>query len=151
MCRPTEPAARRERGVTLVELVLAIVIISIAVTGVLMAYVTMVSRSADPLIDVQATAIAEAYLDEILSKPVTGPAGGCATRATCYTVGDYASLPAGPAADQSGAPIAALAAYTVAVAIGGDELGTGNSIAIGVTVSHSSGRSVTLRSHRVDY
>lgn len=150
MCRQTEPASHRQRGVTLVELVLAIVIISIAVTGVLMAYVTMVSRSADPLIDVQATAIAEAYMDEILSKPVAGTSGGCATRASCYIVGDYASLPPGPPADQSGTAIPALAAYTVTVTIGGPDLGIG-ATAIWVTVSHGSGRSVTLRSHKVGF
>jgi MSHA pilin protein MshD len=141
---------RRQRGLTLVELVLSIVIISIAVTGVLSAYATMVSRSADPLIDVQAVAIAEAYMDEILSKPLTGPApsGG---RDTYTTVGDYDAISnESPPRNQFDQPIGSLAAYTVDVSVAGEDVAGVTMQAIVVTVSHSSGRSITLRSHRVD-
>ncbi len=148
MSRATERTAGRQCGLTLVELVISIVIISIAVTGVLMAYSTMVARSADPLIDVQAVAIAEAYMDEILAKPVAGPVGG-GGRATYATVGEYAGL-SEPPTDQFGAALAGLGAYTVAVTIGGSDLGIG-ATGVQVTVAHTSGRSVTLRGHRIDF
>lgn len=143
----------RTRGVTLVELVMAVVIISIAVTGVLLAYVQTVRSSADPMLDAQALAIAEAYMDEILAKPVAG-GGGCIAgvpRPNCAAVSDYYGLNGAPS-DQFGTAIAALAAYTVAV-----EAGTGGNLGIGatpvqVTVTHTAtARAIVLRSHKVDF
>jgi MSHA pilin protein MshD len=149
MSPAADPKPRRQRGLTLVELVLSIVIISIAVTGVLSAYVTMVSRSADPLIDVQAVAIAEAYMDEILSKPAA-PASGAGSRADYQTTGDYDGLSEAPR-NQFGDSIGSLATYSVTVSVTGQLVQTVTMQAIDVTVSHnSSGRSITLRSHRVD-
>ena len=146
----TERHRHPQRGLTLVELVLSIVIISIAVTGVLAAYTTMVARSADPLIDVQAVAIAEAYMDEILSKPLDGPSGGCATRAACYRVDDYAGLPPGPPSDQFGNALG-LSGYTVSVSVGGEVVQGVAMTAVQVTVSHGSGRSIRLRSHKAPF
>ncbi|HEV2610303.1 MAG TPA: type II secretion system protein [Noviherbaspirillum sp.] len=56
----------RQRGLTLIELVLFIVIISIAVIGVLQVMSTTTSRSADPQMRKQALAVAEALLEEVL-------------------------------------------------------------------------------------
>ncbi len=53
---------RRQSGATLIELVIAIVIISIAASTILMALSTSVTYSADPMIRHQAVALAEAYL-----------------------------------------------------------------------------------------
>jgi len=147
----TSPHRHRQHGLTLVELVLAIVIISIAVTGVLMAYVTMVSRSADPLIDVQASALAEAYMDEILSKPVSGaPSGG--TRASFGNVTDYNGVDDSPPVDQNGSAIGALAAYRVQVATSDATISGTPMKQVQVTVNHTaSGRSVVMRAYRVDY
>ncbi len=55
-----------EAGVTLIEMVISIVVISIAVTGTLLAMEKTIGRSANPMLVHQAVAIAEAYMDEIL-------------------------------------------------------------------------------------
>ena len=96
----------RSRGVNLIELIISIVIISIACTGVLLIFAQTVRYSADPMVQTQALAIAEAYLDEILARPLVDPNGTNAgeTRATYDNVGDYNGLSNSPPQDQSGAP-----------------------------------------------
>ena len=99
-------AGGRQRGVNLVELIISIVIISIACTGVLLIFAQTVRYSADPMIQTQALAIAEAYLDEILARPVTDPDGTNAgeTRASYDNVADYAAIVnESPPRDQNGA------------------------------------------------
>lgn len=59
----------REVGATLVELVMTIVIISVAIAGVVGAFSTITSRSADPLNQTRAVALAQRYMDEILARP----------------------------------------------------------------------------------
>ena len=96
---------RRETGVNLVELVMAIVIISIAAVGVMLVYAQAVRFSADPMIQQQAVAIAEGYLDEILARPLNDPDGAQvleATRATYDDVQDYSGLSNSPPQDQNG-------------------------------------------------
>jgi MSHA pilin protein MshD len=56
---------RRQAGVTFIELVAAIVIIAVASVGLMMAVSGAVGRSADPMLESQATAVARAYLEEI--------------------------------------------------------------------------------------
>ena len=58
-------AVRRRRGVSLVELLMFIVIISIAVVGVLQTLALTAGNSADPLRRKQALAIAEGLLEEV--------------------------------------------------------------------------------------
>jgi MSHA pilin protein MshD len=123
----------REAGATLVELVVSIVIISLATTGVFLAINRNASTSADPVILHQAVAIAEAYMEEILGKdfcdpdnatPCTPPnAPGTAACQICPAsealrnqydnVCDYNALPDTVVRDQGGAAIPALAAYNV--------------------------------------
>lgn len=62
---------RRQVGVTLVELVLFIVVVSVGVAGVLSVMGNMVTRSADPMARKQALAIAESLLTEIQQQPFT--------------------------------------------------------------------------------
>lgn len=57
-----------QTGATLVELVMAVVIISIAVAGVVGAFATIAGRSSDPLNETRAVELAQLYLDEILAK-----------------------------------------------------------------------------------
>lgn len=56
-----------QKGATLVELVMTIVIISVAIAGVVGAFSLIVGRSADPLNQVRAVALAQLYYDEIVS------------------------------------------------------------------------------------
>lgn len=57
-----------QRGVTLVELIVTIVILAIALLGVSLAIQSGVSRSGQALVEVRAAALGQAYLDEILGK-----------------------------------------------------------------------------------
>ncbi|MFL1405785.1 prepilin-type N-terminal cleavage/methylation domain-containing protein [Marinobacter sp. M1N3S26] len=66
-----------QKGTTLVELVMTIVIISIAIAGVVGAFSLIAGRSADPLNQTRAVALAQRYMDEILARPFDedAPAG----------------------------------------------------------------------------
>ncbi|MGQ0546253.1 MAG: type IV pilus modification PilV family protein [Betaproteobacteria bacterium] len=66
MCR-----ASAQRGVSLVELIVFIVVVSTAVMGVLGALNVATRSSADPMLQKQALAIAEALLEEIQLQPFT--------------------------------------------------------------------------------
>lgn len=59
---------RQPRGMTLIELVVFIVIVSVALAGVLTVFNTAVVGSANPLVRKQALVIAEALLQEIMQK-----------------------------------------------------------------------------------
>lgn len=59
---------RRQRGVTLVELIAAIVILGIALVGMTVAVSSAISRSSDTMLEVRAVALAQSYLDEILAR-----------------------------------------------------------------------------------
>jgi MSHA pilin protein MshD len=61
----------REHGATLIELIMFIVIISVGLVGILGVMNLTTRASADPLIQKQALAIAEAYLEEVLAAPFT--------------------------------------------------------------------------------
>ncbi len=55
-----------QSGITLVELIVTIVVVAVAVTGVLLAVQFAMRHSADPMIRQQQVAIAEAYMEEIM-------------------------------------------------------------------------------------
>jgi MSHA pilin protein MshD len=59
---------KHQLGITLVELVVTIVILSISLIGIVATLNLGVSQSANTLFELRATALAQAYLDEILSK-----------------------------------------------------------------------------------
>lgn len=67
----SRPAA--QRGVTLIETVASIVIIAIAVSALTFLVSDATRRSADPMIQEQAGAIARAYLEEITLKRFCDP------------------------------------------------------------------------------
>ncbi|TMH46261.1 MAG: type II secretion system protein [Betaproteobacteria bacterium] len=62
---------RRARGVTLLELIVFIIVVSVAVVGVLTALDLSNRSSTDPMIQKQALAIAEALLEEVQLQPFT--------------------------------------------------------------------------------
>lgn len=151
--------AFRQRGVNLVELVIAIVVISIACTGVLLVYATAVRYSADPMIQQQALAVAEGYLDEILARPVADPDGSNAgeTRATFDDVGDYAGLSDSPPQDQAGSTDwngdgqPDLPGYAVSVAVFPGQALSGVLMSrVDVTVSYPPVVSFTLTGYRAE-
>lgn len=144
---------RRCRGVTLVELVISITVIGVAVAGVLSVMSLRTAHSVDPLLQVQAVAIADAYLEEILLLDFADPDGAEAgeNRATYDDVDDYHALAANGclttsagcpglgdcACDQSGAPLPGLAGYQVGVTVNTEALHTAaGAKRVDVTVTH---------------
>jgi len=60
-----------ERGLSLIELLVFIMVVGIAVTGVVSVFSLNARTSADPMVRKQALAVAEALLEEVLAKPYT--------------------------------------------------------------------------------
>ncbi len=147
----------RQRGVTLIELVVAITVVAIAVGGVLGAISVIASRSADAMVQQQAISIAQAYLDEILQRSVVDPNGSPANtgRGSWDTVDEYNGLVDVGAHDQYGNAIAALSGYTVNVAVTASAAlgGITSSAArrIDVTVTHAPNVTVVLTGYRTNY
>lgn len=143
-----------QRGFTLIELIIAIIVISVGLTGVMLAFQTTVVGSANPVVTKQMQAIAEEMLEEIELKPYavaanTAP-GGCA-RNTYNDVSDYNGYAASGICTIDGAPIGALASYSVRVTVSATTLGgVGAAKKIVVTVTHGND-SLTLTGWRTDY
>ena len=135
---------RNGRGSTMIELVISIVIISVALSAVTLLLSSTNRRSADPMVQQQASAIAQAYIKEILLNPFCDPndayapadcptmcvasaCGACSgdtvepaaqleTRATFDDVCDYGNdLPDTVVRDQLGNAIVGLENYSVQV------------------------------------
>lgn len=168
-----------QTGATLVELIVSIVVISIGLAGILLVMDRNTRTSADPMIQHQTVAIAEAYLEEILLKdfcdpnnvaPCTpGPANppgsaNCivcpaaeAGRASYDNVCDYNSLPAGPPSDQNNIPISGLSTYVVQTAVTTtDTLNTLTGancevLRVQVTVTPPAGNAIVLSGYRTNY
>ncbi len=146
-------------GVTLIELVVSIVIISIAIVGIMMLFIGTTRTSADPMIRAQALAIAQSYMDEIMMQPYVTD-GATSGRANYNEVDDYNAISAGSAIeDQFGNTIASLSAYTIAVDVSlcsaaacGSALNSVSAKKIIVTVSNAGlGTAVPLSAYRTDY
>jgi MSHA pilin protein MshD len=73
MCtRPEHMRTRHgQRGISLIELIMFIVIVSVAVAGILLVLNVTTKSSADPLVHKQALAIAESLLEEVELMPFT--------------------------------------------------------------------------------
>jgi MSHA pilin protein MshD len=150
----------RLRGVTLIELVVAITVVAIAVTTILGVMGAIALRSADAMMQQQAIAIAQAYLDEITQRWVIDPNDPNGSlpntgRANWNLVDEYDGLLDVGAHNQFGNAITGWNAYTVAVAtaptggLGGVPAAAARRI--DVTVTYSPNGSVTLSGYRTTY
>jgi len=155
----------RLRGVTLLELILAIAVIGVSLAGVLSVFIVTTQHSADPMALQQAQLVAESYLDEILLKKFydpetnvvcTGTTGG-ETRATYDNVCDYNGLSQQPT-NQFDATVG-LPDYNVVVSVVNsgvtlgsiDNSGAIRVLRVDVTVTGPGGTSVTLSGYRANY
>ncbi len=146
----------QQKGMTLIELVLSIVIISIALLGTLLCINTAVFSSSDPILTEQAIAIADAYMQEILSKSFpANPLSSCATGLTRLQFVDicsYNALNQAPT-DRTGTLVPGLGAYTVAVTVNNTtatlgSLSGGDVVArVDVRVSHVAMNPITLSAY----
>jgi MSHA pilin protein MshD len=142
-------------GVTLVELIVSIVVIGVALAGVLVVIVRNTSASADPMIWHQAVIVAEAYLEEVLTKNFTAD-GVEASRDLYDDVMDYNGLNESPPKDQNGTVINALAGYTVGVQVIPEAFGTpavplASAVRVQVTVTMPTGGSVVVSGYKTNY
>lgn len=153
--------AHRNAGATLVELVVSIVVISVGLAGILLVMNRNVSSSGDPLVQHQAIAIAEAYLEEILAKEFTDPDGGETggpeageARATFDDVNDYNGLADAGARDQNNNLIPGLGGYNVGVAVvnqAWNGVPVADALLATVTVTGPGGVTITLSGYRTRY
>ncbi|CAK0776977.1 MSHA pilin protein MshD [Gammaproteobacteria bacterium] len=106
----------REQGLTLIELIMAIIIISISVVGILSVLNVTVKSSADPMLYKQAIAMAEAIMEEVLAKDYTCTPRE-ATRALYDDVCDYDGQTIFGTDTLGTAAVPALAAYTATIVV----------------------------------
>ena len=163
----------RQQGATLVELVMTIVIISIAIAGVVGAFALITGRSADPLNQTRAVALSQLYMDEILSKSFAhdSPVGGGAvdagdadcnnlgpdgeTRRTFNDVDDYHTLNNAPPENSEEASLLGYSNFqvSISVACAGTEVGLSNHEAkrIDITVTDPSGNTYLFSAYRGNF
>lgn len=147
----------RHCGFTLIELIVAVTVVGIAAATIMGAIAAAASRSADPMLQQQAIAIAQAYLDEIGQRWVVDPNGTPPNtgRGSWDLVDQYNGLVDVGAKDQFGNAIAALSAYTVNVSVSQTSALPGIAAAaarrIDVTVTNGPAVNVTLSGYRTGY
>ncbi len=113
--RPPRPAAR---GATLIELVVALAVAAILVSGSFAAWGLMTRRSADPLVQRQSLAIAESLLGEIQLQTAGGPSGATGLDRSGYTtVADYNGLTLSGIRDVQGNEVPGLKGYRAQVTV----------------------------------
>jgi MSHA pilin protein MshD len=146
----------RHRGFTLIELIVAVTVVGIAAATIMGAIAAVGRRSADPMLQQQAIAIAQAYLDEIGQRWVVDPNGTPPNtgRSSWDLVDQYNGLVDVGAKDQFGNAIA-LSAYTVSVSVSQTTALPGIAAAaarrIDVTVTNGPAVNVTLSGYRTAY
>jgi len=132
---------RRSAGVTLVELIVALVIMGVALAGMVAVYTATTRSSVDPVLVQQMQAIADNMMEEILMKPFKSadpapPAGGARINFDCVT--DYDGYGKGITGiqDVEGNAIPGLERYNVAVEVKQAPLaGVADALRVVVTVS----------------
>jgi MSHA pilin protein MshD len=169
--RQTITPTPKQRGISLIELIIFIVIISVALTGILLVMNQVTAHSADPLLHKQAIAAAESLLEEIQLQDFVATSGvataGPVTptnRTDYHIVGEYNGFPNGGSAtgiyDLAGAAIPGLANYGATVSIdsttsplgsGATQIAAGSAVRITVTVTDPQGNALAIDGYRTAY
>lgn len=140
-----------QRGISLVELIMFIVIISVALAGVVLVVNTTNKNSADPLIHKQALTIAESLLEEIELKSFTVMPGN--TRTTFDDIFDYNALSASATYANSSVAVTGLEGYSVTAAVvSGVTLPAvlaASAAQITVTVTEPGGQTIEVTGYKV--
>lgn len=151
----SEGAPTRQRGFTIIEMVVAIVVIGVGVAGLMSAFSMSVRNSADPMQLKQSQVVADEIMGEILLKPYTsataGAQVGCA-RNQFYDVADYNGYTTtGKICDVDGVAIAGLNGYSLKIDVVATTLG-GLTAARKITVTVTRGtETYVLVGWRTDY
>ena len=144
---------KSQRGVTLIELIFSIVILSVSLIGIMSVFYQTTTYSANPIVEHQAIAIAESYLEEILLQSYDDPDGadGEASRNLFDDVNDYNGLSDTGVHDQQGNLVTTLSNYNVSVAVSGVSLTGGVSAKKVIVTVSGMGTSLNLVGYRADY
>lgn len=138
----------KQRGISLIELIIFIVIVSVALTGILLVMNQVTAHSADPLVRKQALAAAESLMEEIQLQDFPAASGAPATvavtkdnRTDYHVVTDYNGFATTGiyALNDGTAPIPGLEGYDANVAVTAAPLplggiAAGSAVQITVTV-----------------
>ena len=148
-------------GVSLIEAVLFMVVVSVALVVLLKAFDQAAVASADPVLRRQSLAIAQSLLDEISFKDFANPSPGgyaepynTATRNLFDDVMDYNGLTLAGISDLSGTAVAGLSGYTASVTVAAAAFGgvpANDGWHITVTVTDPSGKTLALDGYRANY
>ena len=151
----------KQRGFSLVEVIVFIMIVSVALVGVVSVMNLTTQRSADPLIRKQAIAVAESMLEEVSLQayPVGGFAGPYtqANRQFFDDIRDYDGFTTSgifSIDDVTATPIPGLTAYTLNVTVVGSALNgipVADASLITVTVTGPDGVPVAMSGYRTNY
>ena len=153
----------QQRGVTLVETLISIVILSVSFSAIASLLSGSVLNSANPMIREQAVSLAESYLEMVLLQAYTDPDGGdtgtCeegndSNRALYDDVNDFdCILDDNGARDQVGTLIPGLGGYNIAIDLQAATLNGAAATRIDVTVTHDAltSLSILLTGYRINY
>ena len=156
----------QQQGVSLIEAVLFIVVVSVALVVVLKAFDIANQGSADPILRRQSLAIAQSLLDEISFKPFGGAATDVtadgytagpvtsATRALADDVDDYNGFSMNGIRSLDNSVLTGLSNYQATVVVAAAAFGGVPSTAgyrITVTVTDPSGAQLALEGYRASY
>jgi MSHA pilin protein MshD len=151
----------RNRGFTLIELIIFIVVVGLAMAGILAVSNTVVKSSADPQVRKQGLAIAQSLLEEILLKQYAKPAdstvqgfsvGGARNFYDCVL--DYSGYTTSSGiVDATGNAVGGLNGYNIApaVTVTNTTLGTVAAYRIDVSVTGPQGDVISLTGYRGNY
>lgn len=156
----------RTKGFSLVEVILFMVIVSVALVAVIHAFNLANVGSADPVLRRQSLAIAQSLLEEISYKPFGSAAtddplqGGfagpytAANRAQFDDVDDYNGFAMSGIRTLANEAVAGLESYSASITVTAVAFGsvpTGSGYRITVTVTDPANNSVALDTYRANY
>ena len=144
---------RRQWGLSLIELIIFIVVVSVGVVGILSVFNVTVRASADPMVRKQAITVAKGMLDEILAKDFIEGGYSGDDRALFDDVSDYAGYDQTGIKALDGTAINGLEGYQVTVSIDasaalGLPAGAIKKVTVAVT---GGGNTITLIGYRTHY
>lgn len=148
-----------QRGFTLIELIIFIVVVGVGMAGILSVMNTAVKSSADPMLRKQSIAIAESMLEEILLKEYTNALGAQSGRANWNLVTDAHNYSSTGIKDPKDIPIAGLERYNISVRVVTATAADNAQLAgltppayrVAVTVTDPGGTAVTLSGYKTSY
>lgn len=153
---------RKQWGISLIELIVFIVVISVSLVGILAVFNQSILNSVDPLMKVTAIELAQAKLDTILARkydansPTGGvPACGSAEFGAVPCAGIVPDVAYDDVGDYNGEVDSSNVNYTLTITVehAGTDLGLVNDQArkITVTVAMPNSESLTLAAYKVNF